>query len=84
MQQQPPSVGQIAHGTPVRVDGSQAYTAQCRAAIVTAVSDDPEIVGLAVLTPTGASFHEAVGHFEPEDPANIRHAGGTWHWPERV
>jgi hypothetical protein len=88
MAQQPPSVGRIvhyvSHGSPVREDGTQAYTPQCRAAIVTAISKDPEIVSLAVLNPSGMFFNEAVGHFEPEDPADIRHAGGTWHWPERV
>jgi hypothetical protein len=83
-----PSVGRIvhyvSHGTPVREDGTQVYTTQCRAAINTAVGDDPDIVGVAVLNPTGMFFHEAVGHFEPEEPADLRHAGGTWHWPERV
>jgi hypothetical protein len=38
---QVPSVGRIvhyvSHGTPVRPDGSQAYTQQCRAALITEV-----------------------------------------------
>jgi hypothetical protein len=62
-----PSVGRIvhyvSHGTPVRENGSQAYTTQCRAAIVTEVSGDPDrpdTVGLAVLTPAGAIFDRGV------------------------
>ena len=45
-EQQKPSVGRVvhyvSHGTPVREDGTQAFTAQCRAAIVTAVRDEME------------------------------------------
>ena len=61
-QSQPPSVGRIvhyvSHGTPVRKDGTQAFTSQCRAAIVTEVDQqDPSRVGLAVLNPAGQFFH---------------------------
>ena len=90
-----PTVGGIvhyvSHGTPPRADGSQAYTSECRAAIVTRIGDmppgsehiDPQTpvmpdVGLCVLNPTGLFFHENV---PCSHPAN-RH-GGTWHWPER-
>lgn len=88
-----PSVGRIvhyvSHGTPVRADGSQAYTSQCRAAIVTAVhgpavdpatlEDSPMYdVGLAVLNPTGMFFHEHAVQMESARD------GGTWHFPERV
>lgn len=78
-----PSVGRIvhyvSHGTPVREDGSQAYTSECRAAIVTEVSEEvPVYVGLAILNPTGMFYARGVGH----DP--VRLTGGTWHWPERV
>ncbi|MGH3782859.1 MAG: hypothetical protein ACRDRO_20125 [Pseudonocardiaceae bacterium] len=45
-----PSVGRIAHyvsyGTPVRPDGSQAYTSECRAATIT------EVGGWITLTET--------------------------------
>lgn len=69
-----PSIGRIVHyvsfGTPVRPDGTQAYTQECRAAIVTAVpamlSEGPNTgpegyvpsVSLCVLNPTGLFFHE--------------------------
>lgn len=85
-----PSVGRIvhyvSHGTPVREDGSQEYTSQCRAAIVTEVKYpgmDPGagwVVGLAVLNPEGMFFNRNVPYaLEGADP----HAG-SWHWPERV
>lgn len=88
-----PSVGRIvhyvSHGTPIRADGSQAFTAQCRAAIVTEVTkvpiygSGPEtpdvlIVGLCVLNPTGQFFNRGVEQDE------VHHGGGTWHWPEQV
>jgi hypothetical protein len=74
-----PSVGRIvhyvSHGTPVQPDGSQAFTSQCRAAIVTEVSqvkvneEDPagdgvyrEALGLCVLNPTGQFFNRGVLH----------------------
>lgn len=76
-----PSVGRVVHyvsyGTPPRSDGSQAHTSECRAAVVTEVGDN-DIVGLAVLNPTGMFFNRGVHHQEDE------HAGGSWHWPERV
>jgi hypothetical protein len=86
--QQQPAVGEIvhyvSHGTPVREDGSQAYTKQCRAAIVTAVNglaidavtlgdSDMFDVGLCVLNPTGMFFHEHVVQME------AAREGGTWH-----
>lgn len=88
MSEQTPSVGRIvhyvSHGTPIREDGTQAYTAQCRAAVITAVEDPPGeagggILSLAVLNPTGMFFSQGISH------VNCEHAvGGTWHWPERV
>lgn len=83
-----PSVGRVvhyvSHGTPVREDGSQAYTAQCRAAIITEVGDPAGkasggVVSLAVLNPSGQFFNQGVPHADPEHMA-----GGTWHFPERV
>lgn len=76
-----PSVGRIvhyvSHGTPMRPDGSQAYTAQCRAAIVTDAPVD-DACSLAILNPTGMFFNQCL-YDGAEQPA-----AGTWHWPERV
>lgn len=85
-EQATPSVGRIvhyvSHGTPVRPDGSQAFTSECRAAIVTEVSDD-DTVGLCVLNPTGQFFNRGVTQDEGDENDKGRW-GGTWHWPERV
>lgn len=88
-----PSVGHIVHyvsyGTP-----RGEYRSQCRAAIVTAVYEDPDPadpatvlpgetrrmgeVDLCVLNPEGMFFNRDVPQNESAKP------GGTWHWPERV
>ena len=99
-----PSVGRIvhyvSHGTPVRADGSQAYASECRAAIVTEVSERhtssggvmmPQ-VGLCVLNPTGQFFSQGVSHHEGDtghdhtgaELSAKSYRGGTWHWPEPV
>lgn len=92
-----PSVGRIvhyvSHGTPIREDGTQAYSMQCRAAVITeAVKPEDALyasrVSLAVLNPEGMFFnrdvlyHEGVP-FDDEHP-ELAYPGGTWHWPERV
>jgi hypothetical protein len=89
-----PSVGRVVHyvsyGTPVLPDGSQAFTSECRAAIVTEVGaligthatiehgSDEKALGLCVLNPAGMFFNQGV--IEDQDQKR----GGTWHWPERV
>lgn len=91
MSEQKPSVGRVvhyvSHGTPPRADGSQAYTSQCRAAIIAEVpwADDRKLsdsVGLVVMNPTGMFFNSGVPHEEPDEAGET--IGGTWHWPERV
>jgi hypothetical protein len=91
-----PSVGRVvhyvSHGSPVREDGTQAFAAQCRAAVITEVpeyltaepfdgcpngTEGQWIVSLAVLNPSGMFFN--TGLCQDEDS----HEGGTWHWPER-
>lgn len=84
---QTPSIGRIVHyvsyGSPVSSDGTQVYTSECRAAIVTAIASDDQRVtqdclSLCVLNPTGQFFHEHTCHNEETK------SGGTWHWPERM
>ncbi|MFD0208960.1 hypothetical protein ACFVH9_07470 [Streptomyces hirsutus] len=81
-----PSVGRTVHyrslGTPVREDGTQEFPPQCRAAIITEVEADSDLVGLAVLNPTGTFFHSLAAGGCAHDEALA--FGGTWHWPERV
>lgn len=90
MSEQKPSVGcvvhYVSHGTPVREDGTQAFTAQCRAATITEVDpDNPKRVGLMVANPTGQFFHPlAAGGCEHLAVEEQPPTGGTWHWPERV
>jgi hypothetical protein len=76
-----PSVGRIIHyvsyGSPVREDGSQAFSSECRAAVITQVHD-AECVGLMAMNPTGLFFHDE-SWIDEEN-----HSGGSWHWPERV
>lgn len=73
-----PWVGQavhyVSHGTPRRADGSQEYSSECRAAVVTAVSDEsPEMARLCVFSPEGMFF---TGYLEYETAP----VGGSWHW----
>lgn len=85
--QRKPTVGDrvhyVSHGTPVREDGTQAYAAKYRAAIVTEVDEvKPFWVGLAVLNPTGQFFHSLDSGGCMAD--FTENQGGSWHWPERV
>jgi len=52
------------------------HPAACRAAIVTAVDEDPRWSSVAVLNPTGMFFDDTISY----DP-NVE-LGGTWHWAE--
>lgn len=75
-----PKVGDIvhyvSHGTPHRPDGSQAFTSECRAAIVTEVSPEHSSshgvltpkAGLCVLNPDGQFFKSGLSH----DPGTFR------------
>ena len=97
---QVPSVGRIvhyvSHGTPVREDGTQAYTSQCRAADITEVDPNASRVGLMVKNPTGLFFHSIADGGSDHDPGvrrtdlvgwscdGLHHQRGTWHWPERA
>jgi hypothetical protein len=74
-----PSVGEIVHYTSCGTPGGE-YGSECRAAIVTAVRDQPGEVDLAVLNPEGVFFNREVEQHEVAEPPGV---GGTWHWPER-
>ncbi|WP_431999315.1 hypothetical protein [Streptomyces sioyaensis] len=91
---QQPSIGRIVHYVSHGTPGGE-YTKECRAAVITELTSDPEHpdqVGLAVLNPTGFFFNQACEHHEAEgdDEAGmpgggaLNHPGGTWHWPERT
>jgi hypothetical protein len=75
---QNPSVGRIVHYVS-RGSADGRFPATCRAAVVTEIAEpeQPRLLGLAVLNPTGLFFDQLI----PYDDEN---AGGTWHWPERV
>jgi hypothetical protein len=73
-----PSVGRVVHYVSYGTPGGE-YPKACRAAMITEVhGGDDQVVGLAVLNPTGLFFDRSVELDEDEKP------GGTWHWPERV
>lgn len=74
-----PSIGRIVHYVS-RGSADGEYASECRAAIVTDLAQPDEaidVVGLAVLNPTGI-------HFTRAPLAESVHEGGTWHWPERT
>lgn len=77
-----PSVGRIVHYVSYGTPGGE-YKSECRAAVITEVvpiarGSETCGVSLAVLNPTGMFFNRNV----PQDETS--HAGGTWHWPERL
>jgi len=89
-----PGIGEVvhyvSHGSPVREDGTQAFTSKCRAAIVTEHGEDG-VVGLMVANPTGQFFQSIANGGSPFDdwdsanaPRGALPQGGSWHWPEAV
>ena len=87
-----PSVGRDVHYVSYGTPGGE-YSSVCRAAKITEVHEptanatvgsggdpvepEPVTVGLCVFNPTGLFFNTA-------EQDEHDHAGGTWHWPERV
>jgi len=93
------SVHYVSYGTP-----AGEYDRECRAAVITEVPDmgaipigpetvSPEVIGLAVINPTGMFFNRSV----PYDAGHVAdyaggtslcggldYRGGTWHWPEHA
>lgn len=74
---QVPSIGRVVHYVSFGTPGGE-YPSVCRAATITEVHHNEQVVGLAVLNPTGLFFNR---HNEQDEDG---HAGGTWHWPERT
>lgn len=75
-----PSIGRIVHYVSYGTPGGE-YTSECRAAIITGVSDETgfgKLVSLCVLNPTGQFFNRCVEQDEQSK------TGGSWHWPERT
>ncbi len=68
-----PTVGRMVHYVSAG-HSLGTYSSTCRAAVVTDVKNDRE-VSLAVFTPRGMLFYEALLLDESK-------AGGSWHWPE--
>lgn len=92
-----PTVGRDVHyisaGSPVLPDGTQMYPSTCRAAKITEVTDDQNVIGVMVMNPTGIHFHSvgATGGVKREDGGCINRPGavwpgapGTWHWPAQA
>jgi hypothetical protein len=83
-----PSVGRVVHYVSYGTPGGE-YTSQCRAAIITDLAqtdEDADVVGVAVLNPTGMFFNRAA-YDEWDSTTALEGAepqGGSWHWPERV
>lgn len=76
-----PSVGRFVHYVSYGTPGGE-FPSVCRAAVVTEVAEASDNVGLCVLNPTGMFFHSLADGGCPADEDG--HAGGSWHWPERV
>ena len=74
---QAPSVGSVVHYQSYGTLGGE-YTAEARAAIVTQIGDGElgDVVGLAVINPTGMFFTPNVPFAEEPTP-------GHWSWPPR-
>jgi len=66
-----PTVGRIVHYKSYGTPGGE-YEPECRAAVVTVA--DGEMLGLAVLNPSGIFFDQRIKHDEEQ-------SGGSWHWP---
>jgi hypothetical protein len=61
-----PSIGRIVHYVSYGTPGGE-YPSVCRAAIVTAVSDNPDQISLCVLNPEGMFFNPAVKYDAGEE-----------------
>lgn len=76
-----PAIGRTVHYMAYGTPGGE-HPKACRAAMVTAVGDDPSRLDLCVFNPTGLFFNAGCPQ-DQREPATSR-AGGTWHWPDLV
>jgi hypothetical protein len=74
--EQKPSIGRIVHYKSHEAPKGQPDVRLTRAAVITEVESE-DVVGLAVLNPTGAFFNRGV-------PYDASGTPGTWNWPPRV
>jgi len=95
---QKPSVGRtvhfVSHGTPFRPDGSQEFTSECRAAVITEVGPETESnLQLAEVEHWDEEALHLVGlcvlnptgvFFKQGVRWHPNNRAGTWHYPERV
>jgi len=74
-----PSVGRIVHYQSYGTPGGE-FLPEPRAAVVSEVNaDDPSLIGLVVLNPTGLFFNRNVKHAPDDKPTP-----GCWNWPPRT
>lgn len=73
--EQRPTVGRIVHYQAYGTPGGE-YKSEPRAAVITQVAVSGDVVGLAILNPTGMFFNPAI-EYSAEPKA------GCWSWPPR-
>lgn len=71
------SVGRIVHYVAYGTPGGEYPAGAHRAAIITELSDNDQIVSLCILNPTGMFYTKSV-------PYDAEFGPGSWHWPEKV
>jgi hypothetical protein len=72
-----PTIGRIVHYQAYGTSDGK-YPSAPRAAVVTEVHEG-EVIGLAILNPTGMFFTRDVQHATGDTPA-----AGCWNWPPKV
>lgn len=91
-----PKIGQIVHYVSYGTPGGE-YSPECRAAIITEVSElNEDWVGLVVFNPDGLFFHSLAKNGCPNhelppgsagmiaQPVPSNYLGDSWHWVEHI
>lgn len=76
------TVHYVSYGSPVLPDGSQKFKSLCRAALISELSDDANLVGLVVLNPTGqffTSLESGGSEYSAVVAPDASLVGGSWH-----